>query len=367
MKNNKTASSNNLLKITVIASVVIVLLLIIVLTYIFWYQNPNKVAKDAMLNAIAAKNFTTDGNTIVTLSNKENDKIMIKINSETSGKNSQAKIVVSANKLLPNVEAKAQVRLTTDGALYFNIENLSDTVSKAANAYVDNIKQEYKKNHRNLSDQDMQIIEESINKQLDDIKKSFSGLDNKWIRFSIKDIVGGEDGKTASCQFEQLDRIKTDSSVRGEIGDIFKDNQFIMLETNKDLKSKGNAKPYMIKYDKDKLGKFRKEFKKSDFVNSINKKCGDKNNIDSSKDDDIFSDSGKNKSEPKVNVWIDRFSHKVASFEVKTKYSDWDVDFKSDIKYGNAPNYIKIPSDEESVSFKKVVEDMNKSAAQQTQ
>lgn len=293
------------------------------LAYNFWYQNPNKVVTDALVNALAAKTMSATG--VVDMKSKD-----YSMKLELSAKNSlearsqlAAKVTFSSKDVDITVDGEAIYG--TDGDIYLK---LKDAAKLAAS------------------------LEEQSNGQLS--LKAFDGIikkiDNKWVKIGKEDLgdVNKEYEKAQQCVADISKKLDSDSSFRStvekETRELYKSHPFIVID--KKLGSKTVNGQGSLGYSLDGSTKEAKAFVSGFGKTELGKKFTECNK------DINFEDIAKSfeEQESKSNgtataeLWVSRFGHTITEFNIKGEDDGTKTSMVFNPQF-NKNDKVEVPSD----------------------
>lgn len=187
------------------------------------------------------------------------------------------------------VKLSASVLATDEGAIYFKVDHLkstlttvlgdSMTISAVAESYLDNI-------------------------------------DGKWTKYTLDDMKSsnptGE--KTTQCVLDAYKRYKDDQKAIQEVVDLYKQQTFMTVEDNPEIKD-GNI-GYQVTIDKTKMGAFGDGLETTTLGKAV-KAC------DTSDDNGSKSSARNTTSEPDgttttTTVWVSQWTHELRAIDTKT-------------------------------------------------
>ncbi|MGV9001638.1 MAG: hypothetical protein ACOH18_01640 [Candidatus Saccharimonadaceae bacterium] len=320
----------------IIASIIVGALLLLGGTsasaYFLWYQNPQKVVTDSLVNAITAK--TVSINATVDYEATAGTKLKI----EATGRNSLEGNVNLGVKLTINSEGTdytvdGEGIYGVNGDIYFKVNDLQKLVDK---------------------------FEEQSNGELDfsALNGVIKKIDSNWIKISSDDMgdVSKEYSKTQKCFADVSKSLENDKSfaktARSEVEKLYKENSFIIIGKALDSRTIGGQDSigYPITADRTKADAFFTGFEKTQLGKKMIE-CDD-----SLKFSDLADDYNKdNSSKPEIELWVSRFGHNIT--ELNWKMSDADA--KGTIVINPAFNKneaVTVPTD--SIKFSEITSDI---------
>lgn len=265
------------------------------LGYVYWYQNPNKVVMDGLMNAISAKSVTYTG----TATTSGPTKVVVKLDGGvgSGGGTVNAKFTFDARGETYTLDSNALIDAKND--LYFKVQNIDNLVN--------NYRQEIPVDSQQLLDQ---VI---------------AKVDNRWMKVSSEDLksYSAELAKTQECSADAVEKIKTDSNVKSELTELYKKHPFITID--KSLGAKDGSLGYVLITNNDNAKSFNKAFKNTSIYKSL-VACDSSFEV---KDDTSSASSSDDtdKENTTAELWVDQWSHQITKVILK----DDDNGQKSDL------------------------------------
>ncbi len=252
------------------------------LAYNFWYQNPNKVVGDALMNALEAKFVSLEGT--ADFSEGSNRKASIVFdggnNEGASALNMKASVSMDGR----DYSFGGGLFADAKGTLYFKVNGVRDIV----------------KDFRG------QLPPAS----LPPFDKLVKKIDDRWISLKASDTKEFSESysRAQKCLAESAKKLRDDNNLRTEVIDAYKKNVFIKVE--KSLGSKDGSLGYELSIDNTKVKDFNKAFKETTFFKDMHK-CDPGFNVD-----DPVESEAAGKVKTTTEVWVSRWSHEVTKLAV---------------------------------------------------
>jgi len=291
LDNSKSSKSKKPKIIAIIVAVILVFILGGGTAFAFWYQNPNKVIADSLVNIVLTKNAIYNGN--LTTSNDGN-----KVDVEITAKQAN----VSTGSLDANVkftykgktyQPKGSIIYDSNNDLYLRVKDITEFI----NGY---------KSDLGLSDSDVAVS--------DLINKLVSRIDGTWIKISSDDLKTYSEDYAAkkTCSSNVLSELRSDAKQLSEVADLYVKNQFIT--SSKDLGLKDGSFGYQIKSDDSKLKSFINGLSNTAVYKNLHQ-CDETFKLDANSI--VKSDDSKNTAT--VELWSDVWSHKMTKLSLTGK------------------------------------------------
>ncbi|MEO5949977.1 MAG: hypothetical protein ABIQ04_00865 [Candidatus Saccharimonadales bacterium] len=261
----------------IIAAVAIVLIGTGVLAYNFWFQNPDKVIVDSIINASKAKTTMLSG----LIKTTGQDKVSVVFDAQTKDSSGLLNVKVTFNSDGKDITVEGSGIVDKDNNLYIKIKNVKQLVDQAIGAEV----------------------------SVPSIDALIAKVDNKWIKITTDDIGSyNEDAKKAKkCIDDTYAKFKDDNAAISEVTDIFQKNRFVVV--SKELPSENGSLGYEITFDQAKVDSFGKAAVNTKIYKQLHD-C-DPASFPSDYTPSTATDS---KGTSKAQLWISRWGHEITKF-----------------------------------------------------
>lgn len=301
-----------------------------VLGYNLWYQNPDKVVYDALINAFKAKSITGDGELVV----KAGD-VNIKVTFDTKGEGSNglltAKAVIDGDiegqKIAVDVTGSV---ITKEDVVYFKLDNVRKTVDDIAKASGATVPEYF------------DII----------IKK----IDGQWVSVKSSDYedISKEVAAQQECVTKTFDSLSTDDKMKREVIDLYKENKIIVIDDTLPAKEINGVASlgYTITSDNGAAKTFIKGLDDTAFGKAL-KECDDSVDFsEAAKGIDVDTNSNS-----RVELWVSRFGHEITQVNITGKEGDASGSFVFNPIFNKE---VIIEAPENAITFKQLQEDIQK-------
>jgi len=259
------------------------------LAYTFWYQNPEKVVTDSLVNAINAKTMKfkatidtkSDVTTTVTLTGGVNNgaaNVDMELTSQSGGKD----YTIQGSGVFDN-----------KGDLYVKVKNADQLIDSIMGM-----------------DQTAPDMPAGAKKA---ISNFVTKINDQWIKVSSDDLKGfSEDAaKSQKCLQESFKKVQQDKAVSSELSNLYKKHQFIIV--SKKLGSKDGNLGYELDNNKTEAKAFALGLKDTQLYKSLHD-CDNSFTID---EKDLTMDS-QDSSKSKVEIWVSRWTHQLTKLSSST-------------------------------------------------
>lgn len=303
--------------------------------YTMWYQNPDRVVHEAMLNLISADNVRTE--TLITSDSElAAGFVNLKVKSIKMAGAASSENVTGEGELSVTIELNgrdytvgAMGRFTDDKTIYFQLNDVKELVTKVA---------------ADFGGAEMITPE---------VERALEAVQNRWVKVTLQDMLSDSEVETAVCIIDTTKRLANDSEHADQIKQTYKDNQFLVV--GESMGSQDGNLGYKVEIDQEIFKNYMKATAESSVYDEY-KKCpgyeeSELNNTDQTLDglDDI-----QDSEDVKVDlvVWVSRFGHqlKQVDYTITGKgTADNEVVFKGETKLSY--DAVNVETPEESVDL----------------
>lgn len=281
-----------------------------VFAYNFWYQNPDKVVGDALVNAVMARSVSYKGMVDFT----DDDK---KMNMTFDGSSEDGVNAVNAKATLTLDKRKYSLGgglfIDAKGTVYFKVSGVRMAVTDFRNQ--------------------VPLASRAI------FDKLVEKVDDQWISIRQSDAKEFSESyaKMQKCFVESGQRLRDDKSIMTEITDVYKKHPFITVEES--LGSKDGSLGYRLSSNDAQGKEFTKGLKETKFYKELHK-C----DSDIAIDENVMTGTVANKSDEKVEVWITRWSHEITKLTTSSTEGGQKVNISLEPTFNKGTSF-KAPED----------------------
>jgi len=254
--------------------------------YVSYYQNPQKVISDSVINAITAKTAIYTGNLNV---DNENVKVGVNITSKLSGATGSldADLTVTASGKTYKISGSGLV--DKSGDLYFKVDHLAGIITEAKTT--------------------IGILPNSATSTA--IDKLVAKIDGTWIKVSSSDLKQySEDTATSkTCINDTVKKFKDDKAAMAEVTDLYTKNPFVLVDKN--LGQVNGSFGYQLKGSNSNLKTFLDGLKNTKIYKSLHD-C-DKTFVIDTKGMSTKDEVDKKNT---FKLWVDVWSHQITKIEL---------------------------------------------------
>ena len=333
----------------IISGVLILILAIAAaLLYFLWWQNPQKIVTDAVVNTMTTKKALVNGKMTVIANNDSKIELNIKSAADSPKTKTDVEAKITLKNVSKTVNLKAAVVTDQDGAIYIKLNGVRDLVKSVVSLAIDaNIPSSTYEASPSLKQQ-VEAVKKQIISQLEE---KMSKIDGKWLKTTAEDIANSN--TDIKCSAEIVKKLQNDSKARKEIADIYRQNSFLIIKDTK-LDDRNGGRGFEIDLNSDEAAAKAKDFSKALENTSIGK---DIKNCTKDVRRNNGSANKTGKSNGTLKIWADVNSHALKAVEIKGNSSDSSANLSLDIDTSKTES-IDIPSN--AASLKSVVEELFK-------
>lgn len=276
----------------------LLLLVVAICVYLFWYQNPQKVVTDAVMNLVKAEQIGLQGD--IKISQKDYD-ITMRLEGEGSQSSGKAELSMKVKAGGMDLKTTANFVVAENGDMYIRMQNLQET----ADAFYSEVAKSMA--GRSVTLEQKEQVESLIKQQFDPV---VAKLTDRWIRIDEKELkkTNPELAKSRKCMTEVRTMIRDDKAATNEVASIYKQHQFIRIDEK--LAAKDGALGYKVSSDE----KIAKEFGEAAKSTKLYKKVDECMGKSDLKDRTAAGSSNTAKEDEAFNslkVWVNRWSHQL--------------------------------------------------------
>jgi hypothetical protein len=272
----------------IIAVVVVLLGAGAALAYNFWFQNPDRVVTDGVMNALRAKTMTFEG----VYEGGGETKGRLTLNGKLSDKGTGS---VDASLKFSSKDPTTTTEISIDGAgvlddkgdLYLKVKNFDDVINQQIGT--DETSPERKK-------------------VLDDFTAK---INDKWIKLSSDGLRQFSEGmaKSQKCLQDSVKKIQEDNKLSSELVSLYEKHRFVTVKEK--LGSKDGSLGYLLESNNAAAKEFAKGFKETQAYKDMHA-CDESFTVD----ENTFTTEANNDEETRAELWIERWSHQITKFSV---------------------------------------------------
>jgi hypothetical protein len=277
------------LLIGIIAAIVVVLGGGGVAAYM-WYQNPEKVVTDSVVNAIKAKTIKYTGSITVTGDSKMKIEVTGANTSSTSDLNGKVTFTMEDKEYT----LESDVRFDKNSDLYLKVKNIDGLVKAYREA---------------IPPQSQGAFDKLVAK-----------INDQWIKISADDLAvfSEEASKQQKCVSEAIKKFQNDQTAINEVADVYKKNKFIKVDQN--LGNKDWSLGYTLTGDEKAAESFMKGLKDTKLYKSLHDCDPASFTVDEKEQSKEITKDDKN--DTRVELWVDFWSHKITKVNMTNKEKD---------------------------------------------
>lgn len=301
------------LLISIILAVIIIAAGLLV--YFFWYQNPEKVVSDGVMNAIKAKTATFNGAAKYTPADTETvSNLTINFNGVTNRTNTSLNLETVATINEQETNLKISTMFADTGTAYVKVANVDSFV-------------------------------EAVIGDTTDLSGMIDSVNDKWISVepSYTGELSEEVGKAQQCLKDTLKGVADDEAIQKEIAELYGKNKF-MTVGNK-VADKNGSFGYQININQSTLSSFIKGLASTKFATLLNNCSSEK--VDYESLASTVSDS-EDKTTGTITVWVSKFGHQITGVDMTAASDNNQLHLLTDIVINDKAE-ISTPTDAKSL------------------
>lgn len=269
------------------------------LAYTQWYQNPDKVIHDAIIQAVQAKSLSTTGDV-----SYKAEGVDVKMTLDSKSKapngeiNAKATVAVDTPDFKHTFDASGSVRIVGD-TVYARLSGIQKIINDMREESTG-----------------------SIPTYVDDIVKK---IDDKWISINASDYedTSKELSEQQTCFTKLAEKVQSDKAMMDEVTKLYKEHQIIVVKEK--LGSKAvhgvNSLGYKVGIDKDATAAFIKGLDGTTLGKEM-KSCSKDIDFEKIAKDATDESSKDTKTEGKVELWVSQFGHELTEVVADGKDDD---------------------------------------------
>lgn len=308
--------------------------------YFLWYQNPDKVIMDTIVNAIKADSATYKG-TLKYVTDTTDVAIDVKGQIDQSAADGTIGVTITPKEDttidLGSIVVSGQVVAMEDGTAYVKLNDLQSAYEKLRDNLVQAAAEESATMDLTLTSDQLVSAKAAYDTfLLPTVKK----LDGQWIKTDAAEL---EDTSSAaddslSCVSDAFKKAVDDGTFADDIISAYQDNPF--LSVSEDLGIQNGSQGYALAYDNAKADAFTKATENTQLAKDV-MAC------DVGDEDTTTEENAAIMSQVKrIELWTDQFSHKLTRLVVEAKDDDTNSSVTADITTAlDVETSITAPSD----------------------
>lgn len=256
------------------------------LAYNLWYQNPDKVVSDSLMNALQAKSLTYKAT--VNYDSKDTPGSMTINGTYKTGTGSvDADMTVTSQG--DEYKISGSGLFDDKGDLYLKVKNLDTIIDQLAGS---------------------QKSDATIKKIFDEFTDK---INDKWIKISSDGLKDFSDSlaKQQKCVQDTFKKIQEDQNLSSELTDLYKQHKFLVVKD--ELGSKDGSLGYVIESDDKAATEFAKGLKETQAYKSLHD-CDDNFTIN---EEDLKPEEKDSDTEnTRVELWVSRWNHEITKLNI---------------------------------------------------
>ena len=317
----------------IIAAVIVILTAVGVFGYTLWYQNPDKVVHDAVLNMIQAKAISSTGTVTY-----RNEGVVLDIGLDGGYGDSGGELSVAATMTIETDQMKQDFEATgvgrfIDDTLYIKLSGIE--------AIVEDVTAE--------SNGQIPAYAQSIYQKIDD----------KWISIKASDYKDIDESiaRQQECVTNLIKKIQTEDDLSKGVMDLYKKNQIVVIDEELGSKNINNTESlgFKVSIDKSAAKSFTEGLNDTNFGKEL-KECDDTIDFNDIAEDFTENNAEDNRS-PSVDLWVSRNGHEFTEISIHEESEKEKESLNITLQPTfNTPTNVEVPSD--ATSFETILEEI---------
>lgn len=258
------------------------------LAYNFWFQHPDRVVTDGVMNALRAKTMTFEG----VYEGGGDTKGKLTLSGKLSDRGTGS---LDASLKFSSKDAATTTEISIDGAgvlddkgdLYLKVKNFDDVINQQIGTSETSPERK---------------------KVLDDFTAK---VNDKWIKLSSDGLRQFSEGmaKSQKCLQDSIKKVQEDNKLSDELVSLYEKHRFVTVKEK--LGSKDGSLGYLLESNNAAAKEFAKGFKETQTYKDMHA-CDESFTVD----EETFTTETNNDEETRAELWIDRWSHQITKFSV---------------------------------------------------
>lgn len=340
--------------VALVLALIFILLGVTGTVYAFWYQSPDKVLADGLVNAVTARSVRADG-TVKYVDEKQEFNLTFDSRGDYDSGST-----LSANFKLKDKEANTEINLqgdtifATNGDIYFRLVNIDKVYEQFMEVTLNQMTERLEAGSEGQIPQE--FIDAAHESFVERYRPVVEKVENKWVKITPADLkrASVENGKLSECINKSFKEFSQDQNAITHLGTSYAQNRFLVIKES--LGVKNGSIGYVMDFDENVAKKFKDELVKNPIFKRVDE-C-----IKDASEDSAYvvplSEQGWKKSD-RTELWFDQWKHNITAIktEVAQKKDNQTKKLTAEIR----PNFnikfdVKMPSD--SIPFTDILDDI---------
>lgn len=312
-----------------VAVAAVLLIVAAILVYNLWYQNPNKVVHDAVVNTMRAKSMVGKGDVLI-----KSEQADVSMVFDTKSDATLSSMAVRAT-IKSNVEDEP-FELTiggearyVDGVFYVKLND----VEKAVDA----------------------LVQYSGQSAPAEVMALVRKIDDQWVSISPDDYKADspEVAKQQTCMDDISKQMASDKKMTDELVALYRKNQVVVVDESLGSKTIDGTDSlgYKVSFSTDNMKKLVESLGDTEFGKKM-KQCDD--SVDFGEIADMFKESTSS-SKATQEIWVSRFGHQLTQVKVTEEDKASKSAFSFQPKFNET---IEVAKPDDAISIKDLMKDI---------
>ncbi len=329
------------------------------LAYGMWYQNPDKVIADAVMNMVTGVSTTSASSvTTASISNKNGTgsiQFDLKGNEDIASGTMKLSLNITTPVKIAVKDVTVNLVATKSGDAYFQAKDMDKVADQVIDAYLETMASGSAGFGGAPSAADIAMMKTAVRESIDPVLQK---INNKWIKLPA-DSADSEESKSQKCAADLIAKLKTNKAMSKELSKTYMENKFVVVKEK--LPVEDGSLGYVLGLDTEKVNGFGKAVVKTAFMKELTA-------CDPGAETPTFDDSDALKSEDnpfkssRFELRVSRWSHKITGVKAEMVTKDESMGdgpttmkFETKIDYGKVDG-ITAPTD--AVDFETLQKDL---------
>lgn len=335
----------------IVIGVILLIIATVAVLYFAWWQNPQKMITDAIVNASKVEQMVMDSKMEIKIP-ENNITVDLKYNVNAGKSSTDATMKIKSDSLSEDIEVKLDAVTEENGTVYFKLGK----IDKVVDLFIKDQTEDYQSMIEEMGQSPEDLPEDYLAEQEAMMRAMLEPMvekvNDKWIKVS-KNSFNDEESQSLSCTAEVFEKLQTDTNLQNEVANAYRDNQFLVVKNK--IESRNGGTGFEIDLNspeaKNRATGFSQAMESTEFGKQI-KKC----NETVEEDSEAESENDGDLSKLTLKIWVHPMTHQFTSLEIgyNDKEAESEMKFVGDFQM-NSSNQVTIPSDSQDI--KKLMEE----------
>jgi hypothetical protein len=252
--------------------------------YFFWYQNPDKVVHDGLINAIKSKTRAYNGQILIQMG--EGNSARLEFSGKDKAYAGELSAKLTGSFLGQDIEVEGDALMADNGDLYVKFQHTDRLL-------------DYMKPVGDEGTKLRELTEQLVAK-----------IEDQWIRISVEDLkeFSPSYAETQQCFKEAFKRIESDATIMSEAADVYGQHRFVNVAES--LGERDGSLGYRLELDEAKLKDFTMAFEDTELYGQL-RACDE--------DAASFETDKINDDNSRFELWVNKWTHEITKVRNESK------------------------------------------------